>query len=97
MQWKWGRKQKQAFHEIKHLLSSPPAIVHYHPAKPIVLTTDAYGYGVGAVLSHIMDDDKDQPITCFSKTLLPAERNYSQLDKESSVFLWSTRNNNYKS
>ena len=61
-----------------HVLSSP-AVGHYDTAKTIVLTTHATEYGVGSILSH-MGDGKDQPMT--SRTLLIAERNYSQLDKE---------------
>ena len=33
-------------------MSSPPIVVHFDPSKPLVLTTDASMYGIGAVLSH---------------------------------------------
>ncbi len=36
----------------------------------------------GAVLSHRMVDGKERPINFMSRTLTPAERNYSHLDKE---------------
>ena len=56
-------------------------MVHFDPSKPLVLTTDASKYGIGAVLSHTTTD-AEHPIACYSRTLSKAERNYSQLDKE---------------
>lgn len=37
---------------------------------------------MGAVLSHRFPAGRELPITYYSRTLAPAERNYSQLDKE---------------
>ena len=75
--WFWGTKQQQTFVEIKNILSSPPLVVRYDPCKPLVLTPDASEYDVGAVLSHTMEDGTDILIACFSRTLSPAEKNYS--------------------
>ena len=82
VKWKWAKEEEKAFVEVKGLLSSPKLVVHYDPKKPLTLTTDASPYGVGAVLSHVMKDGAEKPVACFSRTLSPAEKNYSQLDKE---------------
>ena len=37
-------------------------------------------YGVGAVLSHVMQDGSERPVAYASRTLSTAERNYGHLD-----------------
>ena len=56
--------------------------MRFDPDKPPLLACDASPYGVGAVLSHQMKDGSERPIAFASRSLSPAETNYSQLDKE---------------
>ena len=80
--WCWGNEQASAFEAAKQLLQSDSLLVHFDPDKPLLLACDASPYGVGAVLSHQMEDGSERPIAFASRTLSPAEINYSQLDKE---------------
>ena len=80
--WQWGKDQSEAFRAAKNLLQSDSLLVHFDQDKPILLACDASPYGVGAVLSHQMPDGSERPIVYASRSLSPAERNYSQLDKE---------------
>ena len=42
-----------------------------------MLSCDASPYGVGAVLSHVMDNQSDKPIAYASCSLNTAEQKYS--------------------
>jgi hypothetical protein len=77
--WKWGKAQQEAFDESKLMLQSSKVSMHYDPSRELLLSCDASTYGIGAVLSHMMDDGTDRPICYVSRTLAPAEKYYSVL------------------
>ena len=89
--WKWEQRQDKAFQEAKKLLATSDVLTHYDPRKPLVLSCDASPYGVGAVLSHCMPDDTEQPIAFASRSLSPAERKYAQLDKEALAIIFGVK------
>ena len=80
--WIWTKECESAFQKIKDYLLADLALAHYDPDKEIILATDASDYGVGAVLLHKFQDGTTKPVAHASRTLLPAERNYSQIEKE---------------
>lgn len=80
--WIWGPEQSKAFEAAKSKLSSSTLLVHYSSERKLLLACDASPYGIGAVLSHRMDDGSDLPIAFTSCSLSRVERNYAQLDKE---------------
>ncbi|KAL4009386.1 hypothetical protein ACER0C_003238 [Sarotherodon galilaeus] len=75
VRWTWQKRQEEAFQKTKNLLSSVEVLVHYCADRELVLSCDASPYGIGAVLSHKMEDGSEH-------TLSPAEKKYSQFDKE---------------
>ena len=89
--WSWGTKQQKAFKEAKGALTSAKVLVHYDPTKPLRLSCDASPYGVGAVLSHKMDDGTEHPIAFASRSLSPAERKYAHLDKEGLAIIFGVK------
>ena len=83
VKWKWEKKEKESFDRIKKLLCSSKLLVHYSASLPLIIDCDASQYGIGAVLSHKYPDNSERPIAYTSRTLTPAEKNYSQIEKES--------------
>ena len=94
--WSWQKEHEKAFQCAKNALQADSLLVHYDSSKPLVLACDASQYGLGAVLSHIMDDGQERPIAYVSRTLNPAEKKYSQLEKEGlAIVFGSTEFHNY--
>ena len=89
--WEWGPPQQEAFDAAKDALTSDQVLVHYDPDKELILACDASPYGVGAVLSHRMEDGSDKPIAFASRSLAPAEKRYSQLDKEGLAIIFGVK------
>ena len=80
--WSWHTKEEAAFQLAKQALHSDAVLVHFDSSKPLILACDASQYGIGAVLSHVFEDGREKPIAYTSRTLNPAEKRYSQLEKE---------------
>ena len=94
--WSWQEEHEKAFQCAKNALQADSPLVHYDSSKPLVLACDASQYGLGAVLSHIMDDGQERPIAYVSRTLNPAEKKYSQLEKEGLAIVFGvTKFHNY--
>lgn len=89
--WHWGREQEEAFCIAKSQLTSETLLVHFDPTLQLALSCDASPYGLGAVLSHVYEDGSDKPIAYASRSLAPAEKKYSQLEKEGLAIVFGVR------
>ena len=89
--WRWGIDQSRAFEQAKGLLTSCILLVHFDPDKELLVSCDASPYGLGAVLSHRMEDGSSKPIYYASRTLSAPERGYSQLDKEGLAIIFAVK------
>ena len=67
--WHWSKEQMHPFQKSKKFLKSPRLLVQYDSQKKVTLACDASQYGLGAVLSHQMDDGSEYPIAYRSRTL----------------------------
>ena len=78
-QWKWTTECEEAFVKVKKLRTS------------FRLACDSSPVGIGAFLSHIMDDGSERPIAFASCTLSKAERNFPQTDKKALCLVWGVK------
>ena len=86
----WQDHHERAFHILKNTLTSSPILrlPVFQEGKPFVLRTDASDIGLGAVLLQDFEGECRLPIAYASKKLLPRERNYSVIEKESLGIIW---------
>ena len=94
--WWWGEAQMKVFETLKSLMCCKPVLVQPNFDKRFYLQTDASAYGVGAILSQVAGPDPDtdstippknskpklHPVTYYSATFTPTERNYNIYERE---------------
>ena len=85
--WHWGKDQQQS----KSFLKFSRLLVHYDDKKELILACDASQNGLGAVLSHKMEDGSEHPISFVSRTLTKAKRNYSNLQREALAVIFGLK------
>ena len=88
--WHWGDSHRAAFEALKEKFTSYPVLRNPDPKKCYILDTDASLYAIGATLSQDFTDGR-HPIAYFSKSLLPAERNYNIYDWELLAIIYAVK------
>ncbi|RWS21805.1 uncharacterized protein B4U80_01249, partial [Leptotrombidium deliense] len=85
--WKWTNVERTAFNKSKDLLLSDAVLTHFMENEDLYLVCDASQYGIGVILEHRINGER-KPICFWSRVLSKAERNYSQLEKESLAIIY---------
>ena len=89
--WHWDDDQQKAFDKLKTRMCTSPVLTQPDFDKRFFLQTDASAYGVGAVLSQegeltpsLAKCQKPtlHPISYYSATFTPTERNYDIYERE---------------
>ena len=91
VQWKWLTECQETFEYAKSQLTSAPVLAHYDVKRKIKLAADASAYGLGAVISHVFEDESERPIAYASCTLSNAEKHYAQIDKEALALVFAVQ------
>lgn len=55
VKFEWTGECDKVFKDCKSYLLRPCLLEYFDPKKPIVVTTDASSYGLGGVMSHVVD------------------------------------------
>ena len=82
---------QKTFEKVKKLITSDTVLTHYNPDLPVRLTCDSSAYGLGAVISHVMENGEERPNAFASRTLSAAEKNYAHVQKEALSIIWSIK------
>jgi hypothetical protein len=89
-EWNWTEKEQTSFDLLKFKLTNTPLLQYPDFSKPFVLTTDASGYAVGAILSQ-GKLGQDKAMTYASRTLNKAELYYATVEKELLAIVWACK------
>jgi hypothetical protein len=76
-EWEWRFQEKMAFSRTKEAALSSIRLFPFQPNSPPDVYTDASGYAIGAIMFQ-----NDRPIAIISRSLSPAERNYTTTERE---------------
>lgn len=86
----FGDTEKEAFEQLKTILTSSDILTYPSFDKKFLITTDASNYAIGAVLSQ-GEIGKDKPIHFASRTLNRTEENFSATEKEMLAIYWALK------
>uniref|UniRef100_A0A6V7KDU1 RNA-directed DNA polymerase n=1 Tax=Bracon brevicornis TaxID=1563983 RepID=A0A6V7KDU1_9HYME len=91
VEFTWSKEAQDAFETLKKALCEAPILQYPDFTKPFLITTDASGFAIGAVLSQ-GEAGKDKPIAYFSRVLRGAETRYSTYEKEALAIIEAVKN-----
>ena len=81
-EWKWTKKQEDAFNNVKLRIAKMSTLKKFKPGLKTQLHTDASNVGIGAVLVQFGPNDEEKHIAYFSRILSKSEKNYPTIKKE---------------
>ena len=90
--FEWTQACEEALKTLKIMMSEAPVLLRPDFKKAFTLVCDASKVGIGAVLEQTGDDGEQHPVMYWSKTLKPAERNYTTTERECLAIVEAVKN-----
>ncbi|CAG8641326.1 2328_t:CDS:2, partial [Paraglomus occultum] len=91
-QFVWTTEQDEAMQQLKDALITSPVLAYPNMKEHFTLITDASNFGLGAVLAQYDPITKQEYAVGYaSKSLSPAERNYSATHREGLAVKWALK------
>ena len=87
----WNEKCNNAFEDLRQCLLEDPILIYPNFNKPFIIRTDASTKGIGGVILQEEEDRMEHPISCVSRSLKPAEENYSITDLEGLALIYTLK------
>ena len=87
--WLWTPEYQESFEKIKKTLTSDLSLTHYDSTLDIIVASDASSYGIGPCILHKLPDSSQKAVAHASSSLLPSEKQYSQIEKEAQGIIFA--------
>ena len=89
--WVWTPEHEKAVQLVKNILTDPNGTVlkHFDPSLPVQLLTDASKTGIGFIILQKDQNGNNRLITCGSRFLSAAEKNYAVIELETLAITWA--------
>ena len=81
-QWLWTSECQESFEKVKKTLTSNLSLTHYDSTHGIIVARDTSSYGIGTWILHKLPDGSRKAVAHAFWSLLPSEKQYSQIEKE---------------
>lgn len=88
--FEWAKSQEIAFKDLTKALCHKPVLRYPDFSKPFIVSTDASGTAIGAVLAQ-SHNGNEHPIAYASRQLNKAEKNYGATERELLALVWATK------
>lgn len=88
VKWNLSYNCQNALNNIKRILILDLSLAHFDPAAKIVVASNTSEYSIGTVMKHKYKDSNMDAVVHVSHSLIVAEENYNQIEKEALAIIF---------